>query len=161
MRRGRGSATDRAGGGGVAHSRPARADACGCRALAETGRAAGLRIGLYLDLAVGEAPDGSATWSDNHFTLPGVVVGAPPDVFSQDGQNWALSALSPTALARAGYAPSPEELADAAGVVAAYEQALVEGRGAAQYRGAMIDAPVVARAREILATHDKISSRAG
>ena len=61
----------------------------------------------------------------------------------------------------AGYAPSPEELADAAGVVAAYEQALVEGRGAAHYRGAMIDAPVVARAREILAIHDTISSRAG
>ena len=74
-------------------------------AAAETGKDAGLRIGLYLDLAVGEAPDGSATWSDNHFTLKGVVVGAPPDVFSQDGQNWALSALSPTALARSGYAP--------------------------------------------------------
>ena len=74
-------------------------------AAAQTGREAGMRIGLYLDLAVGEAPDGSATWSDKSFTLQGVVVGAPPDVFSQDGQNWALSALSPTALARAGYAP--------------------------------------------------------
>ncbi len=80
-------------------------------AAAEAGRAAGLRIGLYLDLAVGEAPDGSATWSDNHFTLKGVVVGAPPDVFSQDGQNWALSALSPIALARAGYAPFRELIA--------------------------------------------------
>ena len=74
-------------------------------AAAQAGREAGMRIGLYLDLAVGEAPDGSATWSDKSFTLQGVVVGAPPDVFSQDGQNWALSALSPTALARAGYAP--------------------------------------------------------
>ena len=74
-------------------------------AAAEAGREAGMRIGLYLDLAVGEAPDGSATWSDKSFTLQGVVVGAPPDVFSQEGQNWALSALSPTALARADYAP--------------------------------------------------------
>ncbi len=74
-------------------------------AAAEAARAAGMRVGLYLDLAVGEAPDGSATWSDNDSTLQGVVVGAPPDVFSQEGQNWALSALSPTALARAGYAP--------------------------------------------------------
>ena len=74
-------------------------------AAAEAGRDAGMRIGLYLDLAVGEAPDGSATWSDKSFTLQGVVVGAPPDVFSQEGQNWALSALSPTALARADYAP--------------------------------------------------------
>ncbi|HCQ63950.1 MAG TPA: 4-alpha-glucanotransferase [Rhodobacteraceae bacterium] len=80
-------------------------------AAALTGREAGMRVGLYLDLAVGEAPDGSATWSDNHFTLQGVVVGAPPDVFSQDGQNWALSALSPTALARAGYAPFRELIA--------------------------------------------------
>ncbi len=61
----------------------------------------------------------------------------------------------------AGFAPSPEDVAAAAGAVAAYEQALAEGRGAAQYRGAMIDAPVVARAREILASHEKISSRGG
>lgn len=80
-------------------------------AACEAARDAGMRIGLYLDLAVGEAPDGSATWSDNHFTLKGVTVGAPPDVFSQDGQNWALSALSPTALARAGYAPFRELIA--------------------------------------------------
>jgi len=80
-------------------------------AACEAGRNAGMRIGLYLDLAVGEAPDGSATWSDNHFALKGVAVGAPPDVFSQGGQNWALSALSPTALARAGYAPFRELIA--------------------------------------------------
>lgn len=80
-------------------------------AAGEAGREAGMRIGLYLDLAVGEAPDGSATWADKHFTLKGVTVGAPPDVFSQDGQNWALSALSPTALAHAGYAPVRELIA--------------------------------------------------
>ena len=80
-------------------------------AACEAARDAGMRIGLYLDLAVGEAPDGSATWSDKDFTLKGVTVGAPPDVFSQDGQNWALSALSPTALARAGYAPFRELIA--------------------------------------------------
>ncbi|MGO8366806.1 4-alpha-glucanotransferase, partial [Rhizobium johnstonii] len=31
---------------------------------ADRARKAGLRIGLYLDLAVGEAVDGSATWSE-------------------------------------------------------------------------------------------------
>ncbi len=66
---------------------------------------AGMRIGLYLDLAVGEALDGSATWGAPGLTLPGVVVGAPPDVFSQDGQNWDLAAFSPTALAARDYAP--------------------------------------------------------
>jgi hypothetical protein len=34
-------------------------------------RQAGMRIGLYLDLAVGVAPDGSATWSDSDLTVPG------------------------------------------------------------------------------------------
>ena len=34
--------------------------------------AAGMRIGLYLDFAVGEAPDGSGTWSDREVTVPGV-----------------------------------------------------------------------------------------
>jgi len=66
---------------------------------------AGMRIGLYLDLAVGEAQDGSATWSNPGLTLAGLDVGAPPDVFAQAGQNWVLSALSPVALARSDFAP--------------------------------------------------------
>ena len=61
--------------------------------------AAGLRIGLYLDLAVGVAPDGSATWSDPDLTVPGIKIGAPPDPFSAEGQDWGLAPLSPTVLA--------------------------------------------------------------
>jgi 4-alpha-glucanotransferase len=68
-------------------------------------QAAGMRIGLYLDLAVGEAMDGSATWGTPGLALEGVVVGAPPDVFSQDGQVWDLAALNPVTLAATGYAP--------------------------------------------------------
>ena len=60
---------------------------------------AGLRIGLYLDLAVGVAPDGSATWSDPDLTVPGIKIGAPPDPFSAEGQDWGLAPLSPTVLA--------------------------------------------------------------
>ncbi len=67
--------------------------------------AAGMRIGLYLDFAVGEAPDGSATWGAPDLFLRGLSVGAPPDVFAQDGQYWDLAALSPTALAEAWFAP--------------------------------------------------------
>lgn len=63
-------------------------------------RAAGMRIGLYLDLAVGEAPDGSATWSEPSLFVPGVTVGAPPDVFSSLGQDWGLAALAPQVMAR-------------------------------------------------------------
>ncbi len=61
-------------------------------------RAAGMRIGLYLDFAVGEAPDGSATWSDPGLTMRNVQVGAPPDYFATNGQDWGLAPISPTGL---------------------------------------------------------------
>ncbi|HEX2146756.1 MAG TPA: 4-alpha-glucanotransferase, partial [Pseudorhizobium sp.] len=64
----------------------------------EEARNVGMRIGLYFDLAVGEAPDGSSTWSTPDLALPGLRVGAPPDVFSTSGQDWGLVALSPKAL---------------------------------------------------------------
>ncbi len=74
-------------------------------------RAAGMRIGLYLDLAVGEAHDGSATWSDPELTLEGVGLGAPPDVFATEGQNWNLAAPHPRALAERGFAPFRDMIA--------------------------------------------------
>lgn len=60
-----------------------------------TASCTGMRIGLYLDLAVAEAPDGSATWSDPDRFLSGMKIGAPPDVFSSEGQDWGLAPLSP------------------------------------------------------------------
>ncbi len=62
-------------------------------------RDAGLRIGLFLDFAVGAAPDGSAAWADPKMTVPGVSIGAPPDPFSIAGQDWGLAPLSPMRLA--------------------------------------------------------------
>ncbi|MDQ0325296.1 4-alpha-glucanotransferase [Rhodopseudomonas julia] len=61
-------------------------------------RRAGMRIGLYLDLAVGVAPDGSATWTDTRTTVNGMTVGAPPDYFNANGQDWGLAPLSPAGL---------------------------------------------------------------
>ena len=61
-------------------------------------RGAGMRIGLYLDLAVGVAPDGSATWSDRGLAVPSARIGAPPDYFNADGQDWGLAPLSPAGL---------------------------------------------------------------
>jgi 4-alpha-glucanotransferase len=78
------------------------------RQLGETGAAAlaaGMRIGLYLDFAVGEALDGSSTWSDRHVTVPGVRVGAPPDYFSAAGQDWELAPLSPVEMSASDAAP--------------------------------------------------------
>lgn len=75
--------------------------------LAETQRrlrAAGMAIGLITDLAVGADPAGSQAWSRPEQILNGVSVGAPPDAFSPLGQDWGLTAFSPTALIDTGFA---------------------------------------------------------
>lgn len=78
------------------------------RQLAEAREAAlkaGMRIGLYLDFAVGEAPDGSSTWSDRSLVLGGLRIGAPPDAFNEAGQDWGLAPLSPLKMAEQHAAP--------------------------------------------------------
>ncbi|WP_017929951.1 4-alpha-glucanotransferase [Limimaricola hongkongensis] len=72
---------------------------------------AGMRIGLYLDLAVGEAPDGSASWGGGEVQMTGLSVGAPPDVFASEGQNWGLSAFSPGGLRKHDFAPFRDMIA--------------------------------------------------
>ncbi|MBW9117339.1 4-alpha-glucanotransferase [Rhizobium cauense] len=72
---------------------------------ADVAKTAGLRIGLYLDLAVGEAVDGSATWSEPNAYISGATVGSPPDPFAIDGQDWHLAALHPAAIASGTNAP--------------------------------------------------------
>ncbi|MCC0030455.1 MAG: 4-alpha-glucanotransferase [Brucellaceae bacterium] len=73
--------------------------------VAAAARTAGMRIGLYLDLAVGEAPDGSAAWSDRESYLDGASIGAPPDYFSADGQEWNLTVMTPQAIGAGEGAP--------------------------------------------------------
>lgn len=51
------------------------------------------------------------------------------------------------------FSPSAAEVEYATGLLAEQARAEAEGRGAFAYRGKMIDAPVVARARELLARH--------
>ncbi|MBV9044187.1 MAG: 4-alpha-glucanotransferase, partial [Alphaproteobacteria bacterium] len=57
-------------------------------------REAGMAIGLIADLAVGTSPTGSHAWSAPDEVLTGLTIGAPPDVFQPDGQNWGITALS-------------------------------------------------------------------
>jgi len=71
---------------------------------ARRAKASGLEIGLYRDLAVGAAPDGSESWAHSRALAHGVTVGAPPDPFSIQGQNWGLPAPNPVAGAREGWA---------------------------------------------------------
>lgn len=64
----------------------------------------GMRIGLYLDFAVGEAADGSGSWGSSE-VLGNVRIGAPPDSFNEQGQDWGLAPLSPLVMARENAAP--------------------------------------------------------
>ncbi|WP_017967434.1 4-alpha-glucanotransferase [Rhizobium leguminosarum] len=72
---------------------------------ADRSRKAGLRIGLYLDLAVGEAVDGSATWSEPYIYLSKATIGSPPDPFAIDGQDWHLAGYLPSAIAAGEMSP--------------------------------------------------------
>ncbi len=66
--------------------------------------AAGMRIGLIADLAVGLNPNGSDAWSRADEVLTGVSVGAPPDLFQAEGQDWGILGLDPGAMRTSGYA---------------------------------------------------------
>lgn len=57
------------------------------------------------------------------------------------------------------FAPDPEEVEHARGMLEAYERAYAEGRGSVEYGGKMIDVPIVERARELVQTWDKIQAR--
>jgi 4-alpha-glucanotransferase len=71
----------------------------------ERARAAGMRIGLIGDLAVGMDPAGSHAWSRQRDVLLGVAIGAPPDLFNPRGQDWGLTNFSPRALEEGGFVP--------------------------------------------------------
>jgi 4-alpha-glucanotransferase len=73
-------------------------------------RAAGMKIGLISDLAVGTDGGGSHAWSRQGETLIGLSVGAPPDILSRLGQDWGLAAFSPTGLIRHGFSAYIEML---------------------------------------------------
>jgi len=66
---------------------------------------AGMAVGLYRDLAVGANPDGADVWSDQAFYAHGARVGAPPDAFNAQGQDWGLPPLHPANLRQAAYEP--------------------------------------------------------
>ena len=65
----------------------------------------GMPVGLYADLAISIGPDGSEAWANQKLYALGVSVGAPPDEFNRQGQDWGLPPLSPRRLREAAYAP--------------------------------------------------------
>ncbi len=64
-----------------------------------------MRIGLYLDLAVGVSPDGATSWSEGRAVARAARIGCPPDPFSTEGQDWGLVPFSPLGLEAERYEP--------------------------------------------------------
>ena len=60
---------------------------------------------LYLDLAVGSAPDGSEVWSGGDVYARGMRMGCPPDPMAMAGQDWGLPPMNPRALAGRDFRP--------------------------------------------------------
>lgn len=71
---------------------------------------AGMAVGLVHDLPVGAGPDGADAWALQDTLAADVRVGAPPDAFNQQGQDWGLPPWRPDRLADSGYQPYREML---------------------------------------------------
>ncbi|NUJ79999.1 glycogen debranching protein GlgX [Methylocystis sp. FS] len=77
---------------------------------AQDARAAGLSLGFCRDLAIGAAPDGAECWSRAASFVDGFSIGAPPDAFSREGQNWGLPPPNPIEMEKSGGADFAELL---------------------------------------------------
>jgi len=66
---------------------------------------AGMGIGIMTDLAVGVHPSGADAWALGKVLAAGMEVGAPPDMYNQNGQNWSQPPWQPRALEAAAYLP--------------------------------------------------------
>jgi 4-alpha-glucanotransferase len=58
---------------------------------------------LALDLPIGSHPDGYEVWADASMFAPQISVGAPPDSFFADGQNWGFPPPLPAAMHASGH----------------------------------------------------------
>ncbi len=64
-----------------------------------------MRLGVVHDLAVGVDLSSADAWTLRDVLAPGISVGAPPDMYNQQGQDWNQPPWHPSRLAEAGYAP--------------------------------------------------------
>ncbi len=68
-------------------------------------QAAGASVGLMQDLAIGVDPGGADAWMWQDVLAPGMSVGAPPDEYNTQGQDWGLPPFDPWKLRDAAYEP--------------------------------------------------------
>ncbi|MFU8816413.1 MAG: 4-alpha-glucanotransferase [Pseudomonadales bacterium] len=69
-----------------------------------------LGVGLYFDLPLGADVGGSEVWAGDGLFAVGASIGAPPDAFNAQGQNWGLPPWVPERLEARGYRPFTELL---------------------------------------------------
>ena len=79
-----------------------------CRDLAMT---LGMKVGLYLDVAVGVQSDGFDAWNEQVAISRHLAVGAPPDALNTAGQNWGLAGFNAAGLEVQSFEPFRDMLA--------------------------------------------------
>jgi 4-alpha-glucanotransferase len=67
-------------------------------------------IGLITDVPVGFAADGCDAWRWQDLLAPDMRVGAPPDYFFPDGQDWGMPPFDPWKLRKAQFEPFVETI---------------------------------------------------
>ncbi|MGH6678514.1 MAG: 4-alpha-glucanotransferase, partial [Bradyrhizobium sp.] len=70
----------------------------------------GMKVGLYLDVAVGVQSDGFDAWNEQEAISRQLAVGAPPDRLNTMGQDWGLAGFNAAGLQLQAFAPFREML---------------------------------------------------
>ncbi len=70
----------------------------------------GMKVGLYLDVAVGVQSDGFDAWNEQSAISRHLGVGAPPDPLNTAGQNWGLAGFNAAGLEIENFKPFREML---------------------------------------------------
>jgi 4-alpha-glucanotransferase len=73
-------------------------------------RQLGMKVGLYLDVAVGVQSDGFDAWNEQIAISRHLAVGAPPDPLNLAGQNWGLAGFNAAGLELKSFEPYREML---------------------------------------------------
>ena len=75
------------------------------RACRDRAKTLGMKVGLYLDVAVGVQSDGFDAWNEQVSISRGLAVGAPPDSLNTVGQNWGLAGFNAAGLEIQSFEP--------------------------------------------------------
>ena len=70
----------------------------------------GMKVGLYLDVAVGVQCDGFDAWNEQSAISRHLSIGAPPDPLNTAGQNWGLAGFNAAGLELQSFQPYREML---------------------------------------------------